>query len=150
MPVQRHLAMQRIHNGDDAVDDVPLSYVAVRHQRMQDGRGIGQPGGFDQHPVIGDLAGIGSALQVKQRGDQIAAHRAAQAAGGQGQQGLVAAGDQLVIQADFAELVDDHGGPGEGGVSQDAGDQRGLATTEKAGDDGDRNFGVRRQWTALC
>ncbi len=150
MAPHRRLAVRGIDDGDDAVDRVELGEVPVGHQRVQDGRGIGQAGGLDQYAVIADLTGLAPALQVEQRRDEIAAHSAAQAARGQGEQCLVAAGDQFVVQADLAELVDDDGGAGEGGIAQDAGDQRGLATAEKAGDDGDRNNGSRRQWTALC
>ena len=148
MAVERRLAVQRIDHGDDAIDGMVLDDVAVGHQRVQDRRRIGEARGFDQHAVIGDRAGLAAALKVEQRGDEIAAHRTAQAAGGQRQQRLVAAGDQFVIQADLAELVDDDRGAGERGIAQDAGDQRGLATAEKAGDDGDRDHDARRRWTA--
>jgi len=150
MALQRRLAVQRIDDGDNAVDRVELGEIAVGHQSVQDGCRIGEAGSLDQHPVVGDLTGLAPALQVKEGGDQVAAHGAAQAAGGQREQGLLAAGDQFVVQADFAELVDDDRGAREGGVTQDARDQRGLATAEKAGDDGDRDCGLRRQWTALC
>ena len=46
-------------------------------------------------------------------------------------------GDQVVVQADLAELVDDDGGASEGGIAQHARDQRGFAGTKEAGDDGD-------------
>ncbi len=147
MAIERRLTVQRINERDDAVDDVMLSDVGIGHQCMQDRGRIGQARRLDQHPVIRDLAGLASALQIEQRGHEVTAHRAAQAAGGQRQQGLVAAGDQFVIQADLAEFVDDDRGAREGRVAQDAPDQRGLATAEKASDDGDRDHGVRRRWT---
>ena len=148
--LQRCLAVHHIDDGDDTVDRVKLGKVTVGHQRVQDGCGIGEAGSFNQHPVIGDLTRCAPTLQVEQGGNKVASYGAAQAAGGQREQCLVAAGDQLVIQTDFAEFIDDDGRAGEGRVAQNAGDQRGLATAEKAGDDGDRNCGLRRQWTALC
>ena len=120
-----------------------LDDVGIGHQCVQDRGGIRQPRRLDQNSVIADLAGVAAPMQIEQRGDQVATHRAAQAAGGQRQQGLVATGYQFVIQADLAEFVDDDRGAREGRVAQDASDQRGLATAEKAGDDGDRHHDAR-------
>jgi len=39
-----------------------------------------------------------------------------------------------MVEADLAELVDDHGGFGERGVAHEAVEQRGLAGAEEAGE----------------
>src|SRR5262249_22225180 len=45
----------------------------------------------------------------------------------------------LAVDADVAELVDQHGEPAAAGVRQHVADQRRLAGAEKAGDDGARD-----------
>jgi hypothetical protein len=73
-------------------------------------------------------------------------HGAAQAAVGQLEQlaiglpGFVAAdaaaAQQFTVDTEFAELIDDHGDAPAFGVLQQVAQQRGLATAEKAGNDG--------------
>jgi hypothetical protein len=53
---------------------------------------------------------------------------------------LVGADHQLVVDADLAELVDDHGVLLAVRLGQNAVEQRGLAGAEVAGEDGDRDF----------
>jgi hypothetical protein len=67
--------MQRVHDGDDAVDGMVLCDVVVGHQRVQDRRRIGQARRFNQHPLVGDITRFAPMLQVEQRGNQVAAHR---------------------------------------------------------------------------
>jgi hypothetical protein len=68
-----------------------------------------------------------------------------------------------MIQPDLAKLVDDDGGSPEPGIAQDTADQRRLAASQKAGNDGDRDqaFGTAtagavpasgpcRGWCAIC
>ena len=62
MAIKCRLAVQPINHSDNAIKDVALSDIAVGHQRVQDGRGISESRGFDQHPVIGDLSGIAPTL----------------------------------------------------------------------------------------
>jgi hypothetical protein len=42
-----------------------------------------------------------------------------------------------MVEADLAELVDDHGGLGQRGIRHQALEQRGLAGTEEAGQHGE-------------
>ncbi len=144
MAIERRGSVQRINDRNHAIDRVLPHDVAIGHQCMQDRRRIGEAGCFDQHPIVADLARFTAALQVEQRRDEVAADRTAQAAGGERQQCFVAAGDEFVVEADLAELVDDDGGAGEGRVAQDTRDERGLAAAEEPCDDGDRNHGVRQ------
>ena len=65
---------------------------------------------------------------------------------------------QKVIDADFAELVDDEAGPGQSRVAYQAIEQSGLASSQKSGDDGDGNEGFgpprtvdfRQNWVSFC
>jgi hypothetical protein len=73
-------------------------------------------------------------LALKQIGealDQVAAHTAAQAAVIQLQNFLVRADDQLAVDADRAELVDDHGAPVAVLLAEDMIEQRRLPCAEK-------------------
>ena len=107
---------------------------------MNDRCRIGQPGGFDHDPVEALFAGDGVApTSVPQRRDQIAADGAAQTAATQLDHSVV--GDpahQQVIESDVAELVDDDQGAGKGGLAHQVIEDRGLATAEEAGQQGDR------------
>ena len=72
---------------------------------------------------------------LDQRLLQVGAQRAAQAAVAD-QHGRVAAGlEQRIVDADLAELVDDHQRVGAFRARQQIADQRRLARAEKAGDD---------------
>src|SRR5216683_7555975 len=58
-----------------------------------------------------------------------------------------------MIEADLAELVDDHGGLGQRRVMDQAVEQRGLAGAEKARQHGEGDgFGrpLRPRWPAVC
>ena len=66
---------------------------------------------------------------------EIAADFAAQAPGLQLDQAVLARLDEFVVEADRAELVDDHGGARELRSAQQAAEQRRLAAAEKAGED---------------
>ena len=58
--------------------------------------------------------------------------------------GIAAALEDLAVDADIAELVDDHREPPTVGVGQHVADQRRLARAEKAGDDGAGDARKRR------
>ena len=54
-----------IHDGDDAVEFVPLSHLIVNKERLRHGCRVGQPGGFDENavkvldPVVHTVENIG-------------------------------------------------------------------------------------------
>jgi len=73
---------------------------------------------------------------------QIAAHRAADAAIVHLEDFFVGADDQIIVDADLAELVDDHGVFLAVRLGQDAVEQGGLAGAEIAGQHGDGDFVV--------
>ena len=87
---------------------------------------------------------------VLQRPHQVAADRAAQAAGLQLDEALLAGLDQLVVEPDLAELVDDHGRARELRAAQQPRQQRGLAAAEKAGEHRHGDHGGSTGAAARC
>ena len=65
MAIESCFAEQRVHHGDDAVDAVLLEDVPVGYQRVQDRRGVRQPGRLDQYAVEADRAGLPAVLQIE-------------------------------------------------------------------------------------
>ena len=92
-----------------------------------------------------------------ERGHELVRHRAAQAAVGELDDvllragGVAAAFEDLAVDADVAELIDDHRQAAPAGVGKDVADQRSLPGAEKAGDDRawDARKG-RRRGHSLC
>ncbi len=80
--------------------------------------------------------------QLLHRGDEVVGHRAADAAVGQLDHVLLAAGldaaalQEVAVDAEVAELVDDERDAPAAGVLEEVADQRRLAGPEEAGDDG--------------
>src|SRR6185369_17578708 len=105
------------------------------------GGGIGKAGRLDDHAVERFyVAPVAASEQIAHRVDEIAANGAAQAARRHRDDVVVGTLDQQVIKADLAELVDDHRGIGEHRVLDEEIEERGLAGTEKSGEDGDRSY----------
>ena len=75
--------------------------------------------------------------QARHDADQVAAHGAADAAVVHLEHFLVGADDEVVVDADLAELVDDHGVLLAVLLREDAVQQGGLPGAEVAGEDGD-------------
>ena len=130
-----------IDHGDDAIDSdarLDLGPVEGAHQRL----GQCEPRGLD-HDV---LRRVGAVEELPHGRHEIVGHGAADAAVGKFDHVLVAAGfhaaaaQDLAIDADIAELVDDERDAAALGVLQHVADQRGLARTEEAGDDGGRDL----------
>ena len=111
--------------------DVLVDEEGLRHRRR-----IGEAGGLDDDGVELALA----PHQPVDDADQVAAHGAADAAVVHLEHFLVGADDQLVVDADLAEFVDDHGVFLAVRLGQDAVEQGGLAGAEIAGQHGDGEF----------
>ena len=79
------------------------------------------------------------ARSMKQRVDQVAAHGTAQAAALQQNHVVVDGLHQEMVEADLAELVDDHRGVGERRVAHQRVEQRCFPGAEEAGQDGERD-----------
>ena len=104
----------------------------MRARACRIGRGIGEPGGLDDHaPERGDTPVVAPAQQILKGCDEVAAHRAAQAPGREQDHAVVGRLDEQVVEPDLAELVDDHDRVGERRVAQEMVEQRRLARAEK-------------------
>ena len=126
----------RIGDGDDGVELRLAADRLVDEEGLRHRRRIGEPGGLDDDGVELALA----PHQPLDDADQVAAHGAAHAAVVHLEDFLVGADDQVVVDADLAELVDDDGELLPMRLGQDAVEQRRLAGTEIAGEHGDGNL----------
>src|SRR5690606_31919872 len=117
------------------IDHELVAQVIIEEEGLRHRPWIGHAGGFDQ----GMVEAVATLEQLAQHTDQVAAHRAADAAIAGFEDLLFSADHQLVIHAHFPELVLDHGNALAMLVRKDAVEQRGLARAEKAGQHGDRN-----------
>ncbi len=100
-------------------------------------------GAGSARPVVSTMMASNLPLPLHQPvedADQVAAHRAADAAVVHLEHFLVGADDEVVVDADLAELVDDHGVALAVLLGEDAVEKGGLAGAEVAGEDGDGDF----------
>ena len=110
----------------------------VRAEGEEDRRGVREPCGLDDQPAVGrNLAPGAPAVERDDRVLEVAPDGAAEAAALQQHRVLVHRLDQKVVEADGAELVDQHRGIGQGRVAQHVVEQRRLAAAEEPGDDDD-------------
>ncbi|MCY1550091.1 hypothetical protein D9M68_863100 [compost metagenome] len=138
--VQLRHRMLGVDQRDDRIQQVGLADLFIDEEGLSHGRGVGQPGGLDDHAVEARAAVLATRRQLAEDAHQIAAHGAADAA-------VVHLDDllalflhqQFVVDAGFAELVFDHCNLVAVLLLQDAVQQRGLAAAEEAGEDGDGN-----------
>src|SRR4029077_3662037 len=108
---------------------------------------IGGAARLDDHALEArDLAARAAAVEVGERLVERAGVRAAKAPGVEQHDVVGGLRDQDVVQADLAELVDDHRGVGEGGVLQSPVEQRRLAAAEETGEQKNRGH-ERRLWS---
>ena len=116
-----------------------VRHERVGEERVHDRRRVGDSGRLDDDaPEGGDLARVRAVEQVAQLVGQVAAQRAADAAAREQHRPLVDAAQEVMVEADLAELVDDHRRLGELGPAQQLRDERRLAAPEEAGDERDR------------
>ena len=112
--------------------------MAAQHGVGPEGRqhriGIGEARGLDHHPLeAGDPALGAQGMEVEQRVGDFAPDRAAQAPRFEQDHRIIDTIEEMMVEADLAELVDQHGRVGEAVVGQHALQQRRLAGTEKPG-----------------
>ena len=127
-------------------------HLVIDEERLRDRAGIGQPGRLDQ-----DVVELVLPLhQVAEDADQVAAHGAADAAVVHLEDLFLGVDDELLIDADLAELVLDDGDPLAVLGGQDAVEQGRLARAEEAGQHRDRNTVLgglamaAYSWLPLC
>jgi len=117
--------------------DIFIDKNGLRHRCR-----VGQAGGFYHHPVKRQLASFLFGRQLAQNPHQVATHGAADAA-------VVHLDDlhalvlhqQFVINADFVKLVFNHRDALAVLLFQDVVEQRGFATAQDPGEDGDGGAG---------
>ena len=129
--VERRRAVDGRHQRHHPAESGRPGQSGAEQQGVEDGGRVGDARGFDQDAVEAERRA--TLQQALDRGEEVPARRAADAAGGQHQHVAVHRLDQEVVDAHLAELVDDHGRAGEGRVGEQAVQQRGLAGPEEAG-----------------
>ena len=129
----------------DAVELELLLHLVVDEERLGHRAGVGQAGRLDQDVVEPVLA----LHQVAEDADQVAADGAADAPVVHLEDLFLGVDDQLLIDADLAELVLDDGDPLAVLGGQDVIQQGRLAGAEKAGQDGDRDSALP-SWCSCC
>ena len=134
--------------GRQAVDGIQRGHHAVQceqgrdhpviGQSLDDRGRIGQPRGLDGHPrERRQQALLRAAHQIEQSIDQIAAHRAADAAVLQHHRVFNRLFDQQMINRDFPEFIDDHRRIRHIGCTQHMVEHGGFATAQKPRQNGD-------------
>ncbi len=111
--------------------------LLVHEKGLRHRRGIGEARGLDDDGVELSF----SSHEAVDDAHEVAAHGAADAAVVHLKYFFVGVHHQLVVDADFAELVDDDGVFLAVRLGQNAVEQRGLAGAEIAGEHGDGDFG---------
>jgi hypothetical protein len=148
MPRQLAIGVGDVDHSNDAVDAKTLGDEEILKQGVEHRRRISQTGRLDQHARKSrDLASPAAHEQVAQAARQVAARAAAQAARGEDDDVVVDLVDQMVIDGDFAELVDQHRRVGKRRLPQEMVEQGRLAGSEEAGEDSyrDRPFSAQRR-----
>src|SRR3990172_7149056 len=128
-----------VHHGEDRIEQVVSADILVGEKRLRHGPGVGHAGGLDDDAVELERTLAAPDLQVAEDLDQVAAHRAADAAVVHLDDLLLAVFDDLAVDADLAELVLDHRDALAVVLLEDAVEQRGLARAEKARENGHGN-----------
>ena len=128
--------MPGVDHGDDGVERRLRSHVFVHEEGLGHRRGVGQAGGLDENRV----EAVAAFHQSVDDADQVAAHRAADAAVVHLEDFLVGIDDEVVVDADVAEFVDDHRVALAVILGQDAIEKCGLAGAEIAGENRNGNL----------
>ncbi|MCY1524848.1 hypothetical protein D9M68_598050 [compost metagenome] len=135
LPGQLLRPLPRIHQHDRSAVFVALGQETVVLEREQDGRGVRQPAGLDQHAAKRlDPAAERLHEQVAQGIDHRAADHAAQAPAFDQDDIVARLADQMMIDAHIAIFIDDHDGIRIRRIPQQAIEQRGLAAAQEPGD----------------
>ena len=132
----RSIAIQQalgVGDGDDGDEFAPPADFVVNEKRPRDAR-------RSARPAVSTRIAVEAAAALHQPGenaDQVAAHGAADAAVIHLEDFFVGIDDDIVVDADFAELVDDDGEPLAVVLAEYAVEKRRLAGIEIAGQNRD-------------
>ncbi len=121
---------------DDRVEACRLLHVGIDEEGLRDGGRIGEACRLDDDRVELSLA----LQQAFDDADEIAAHRAADAAIVHLENFFVGADDEIIVYADLAEFIDDDGELAAVRLGQNTVQQSGLARAQIAGEHGNGNF----------
>ena len=145
--IERGLSVDRIHKGDDALKPETQHQIGMMHDRVQHRGRIGQARRLDQHArELRHAAVVAFAQRILQRGDQVAANGAAQAARRHQHHVAVHFLHEQMIEAYFAKLVDEDQRVGKRRISQQPVEERGFSSAQKPRQYGEGN---RRRRTAV-
>ena len=137
LSLERAEKMLGVGDGDDRVELGLGAHVVVHEEGLRHRRRVGEAGGLDQDAV----EAAGPLHQPLDDVDEVAAHGAADAAVVHLEHFLVGLDDEVVVDADLAELVDDDRVLLAVVLGEDAVEQRRLAGAEVAGEHGDGDLG---------
>jgi hypothetical protein len=122
-----------IHDRHDGVEPEVAAHLVVGEEGLGNRGRVREAGRLDQDTVEAVLA----LEEPSEDPDQVPAHRAADAAVVHLKELLVPLDHELVVHADLAELVLDHGQLAAMLLGEDPVEERGLAGAKKACEDGD-------------
>ena len=129
------LEVLRVHHRHDGVERELVLQLVVEEEGLRHRARVGHAGGLDE-----DVVELVAALhELAQDADEIAAHRAADAAVVGLEELLFRADDQLVVDADFAEFVLDDGNALAVLLAEDAVQERGFSGAKEAREYRDRH-----------
>ena len=131
--VEGRRAIDGVDHRNHPVEPVAHRQVGMRHCGLQHRRRVGEPGCFQDHAAEAGAAIVEVAQKLLQGVDQITPQRAAQTTALKQDDTVPNLPNQQVVEADFAEFIDDDGGLCERRIADQAVEQRGLAGAEEAG-----------------
>ena len=131
--VEVPLHMARIDQRHDGIERELMLEVVVEEEGLRDRTGVGHARGLDDDVV----EAVAALEQLAEDAQQVAAHRAADAAVVGLEDLLLGADDELVVDADLAELVLDDGDALAVLLREDAVEEGRLARPEEARQHGD-------------
>ena len=137
--------MLGVDDGNDGVQRIVCGDLVLDEERLRDRCRVGEPGGLDDDAIERLGLCLAAPTELAKNTHQVTANGAADAA-------VVhlddlfgpAVDDQIVIDALFAKLILDDGDALAVAFAQNAVEQRGLAGTEKAGENCDRHLRAMR------
>ena len=133
MRVERRLAIDRVDQRHHSVEPIAQHEIRMIHDRVQHRSRVGKAGRLKHDAAEWrDSAVVAFPQQVFERGDEIAANRAADAARTHHDHVAVDVLDEQMIQSDIAKFVDEHERVGEFGRGQKAIEQRRLAGAQES------------------
>ena len=145
------VAIDGIDHRDDPIQPEGLHERGMRHDRLQDGRGIGKTGRLDDDALQAlDAPRLQPVDKVGERIDKFPANRAAETPVGKLDHAIRSLLDEQMIDRHVAEFIDDHRRVGQSRVLQQAVEQGRLASAEKPGQHRYRNRKIDHAQPPAC